>query len=217
MYLNSNPKIYYEKTGNGKPLILLHGNKEDHTIFHELSEALKNDFTIYLVDTRGHGKSEKTTEYHYKDMAEDVLKIIQYEGIENPSIFGFSDGGIIALLCAIKSPGSFDKIITAGANITVDGLGRLSQIGMMLSYWITKDKRTKMMLNEPNISKQELSKITCPVLVLAGENDLIKEKHTKMIAENIVHSTLQIFPKKTHGNYVVHTDFLAKIIKNFIK
>lgn len=216
MFLNTAPKIYYKKIGSGKPLILLHGNKENHTIFNELCETLKHDFTLYLIDSRGHGQSETVHEYHYSDMADDVIRLVEQEKIENPCVFGFSDGGIIALLCAIKAPDCFDKIITAGANFTVDGLKRMSLFGMSISYFITRDQRTKMMLKEPNISQSELLKIKCPALILAGENDLIKEKHTKQLAKSIQNSTLKIFPKKTHGNYIVHSDFLTDTIKNFI-
>ena len=69
MFTKSLPQIYYEKCGTGKPIILVHGNKEDHTIFTKLMNSLKNHFTIYAVDNRGHGKSDKTNTYHYNDMA----------------------------------------------------------------------------------------------------------------------------------------------------
>ena len=60
MFTKSPPEIYYEKIGTGKPLILLHGNKEDHTIFNKLTASLKNSFTVYSIDSRGHGKSSST-------------------------------------------------------------------------------------------------------------------------------------------------------------
>ena len=72
------------------------------------------------------------------------------------------------------------------------------------------------MLYEPNISLTELQRITIPVHVLAGEKDVIKLNHTKLIAENIKNSTLEIIPKENHGSYVVHSDKLYKIIKKYI-
>lgn len=216
MFTQSQPKIYYDKIGTGKPLILVHGNKETHKIFDKLIDALKDSFAIYAVDSRGHGQSDKVSEYHYADMADDILRLIEEEGIEKPSLFGFSDGGIIGILCAVKASAKFDKIIAAGANITVNGLKTIPLTGMRLNYLITKNSLTKMMLKEPNIPISELKKVTCPVLVLAGEWDIIKEKHTRMIAENIRNAQLMIFRRKGHGDYIVHNSFTAQTIKNFL-
>ena len=62
MLTKKSPKIYFEKTGNGKPLILIHGNKEDHHIFDGVIPLLENDFTVYAVDSRCHGESESVKE-----------------------------------------------------------------------------------------------------------------------------------------------------------
>lgn len=217
MLTKSTPHIYFEKCGNGKPLILVHGNKEDHTIFNKLINALKNNFTVYAIDSRGHGKSDKASTFHYSDMADDVLRLIDELQLGKPCFYGFSDGGIIGLLCAIKRNNVFDKMIISGANITPKGLKAHIRIGMKLSYIFTRDSRTKMMLCEPNITADELKKITCPTLVLAGEFDIIAERETKAIANNIPNSALKILKDKHHGDYVVNSDFLKDIIIEFNK
>ena len=66
-------ELFYEKYGSGKPIILIHGNGEDHSIFDEIIPLLSNYFTVYAVDLRGHGKSSKINEYNYQDMADDIL------------------------------------------------------------------------------------------------------------------------------------------------
>lgn len=210
------PEIYYKKTGNGKPLILLHGNKEDHHIFDELVEALKNDFTIYAVDSRGHGKSGNAEEYHYSDMADDILDLIEKEQLDKPYFYGFSDGAIIGLLCAIKQD-CFSKLMLSGANTKPSGLKPLCLLGMVFSYVFSRDKRTKMMLREPNITALELSKISCPTLVLAGEFDIIKLSDTQFIYNNIKNASLEIIKGKNHGNYIVHKTFLKDKMKEFFK
>lgn len=210
------PEIYYKKTGNGKPLILLHGNKEDHHIFDELVEALKNDFTIYAVDSRGHGKSGNAEEYHYYDMADDILDLIEKEQLDKPYFYGFSDGAIIGLLCAIKQD-CFSKLMLSGANTKPSGLKPLCLLGMVFSYVFSRDERTKMMLREPNITALELSKISCPTLVLAGEFDIIKLSDTQFIYNNIKNASLEIIKGKNHGNYIVHKTFLKDKMKEFFK
>lgn len=213
----SAPEIYYEKCGSGKPLILLHGNKEDHTIFNKLINALKDSFTIYALDSRGHGKSGSIDEFHYSDMADDVLNLIDELKLDKPCFYGFSDGGIIGLLCCIKRPDAFEKMIISGANITTKGLKFPFRIGSKISYFFTRDKRTKMMLTEPNITVDELKSIKCPTLVLAGEFDMICEKETRIIAEHIPNSTLNIIKGRGHGDYVVNSDFLKNIITEYLK
>ena len=99
MYIQLNSQVIcYEKTGEGSPVILIHGNKGDHHTFDALAETMSNYHTVYAMDSRGYGESATPKEYHYKDMAEDVINLINALDIEKPYLIGFSDGGIIALL-----------------------------------------------------------------------------------------------------------------------
>ena len=68
--------LEYSKEGTGEPLILLHGNGEDHHIFDKLAEKLKEKFTVYAIDSRNHGKSSMTDDYSYETMAEDIFSFI---------------------------------------------------------------------------------------------------------------------------------------------
>ena len=98
----SKVNLYYEKYGEGQPLILLHGNGENHKIFEKSIAVLKEHFTVYALDSRGHGYSSPVDELHYEDMADDVHEFICKLQLKKPIIYGFSDGGIIALLVGIK-------------------------------------------------------------------------------------------------------------------
>ena len=73
-----------------------------------------------------------------------------------------------------------------------------------------------MMVKEPNISIKDLEKINIPTYVLAGKKDVIKEEHTRLIAENIKNSTLEIVPKENHSSYIVHSEKIYNIIKKYI-
>jgi len=72
------------------------------------------------------------------------------------------------------------------------------------------------MLSEPHITQEDLNKITIPVLVLAGQRDMIYLEDTRLIAENIANSTLTILEKETHSSYVYNNDKLLSAIKEFI-
>ena len=78
MYIDiNNVKLYYDVVGTGSPLILIHGNGESHEIFDEAVKLLSEHFTCYLLDSRGHGQSQKVSEYHYADMAEELVKRVK--------------------------------------------------------------------------------------------------------------------------------------------
>ena len=118
MYIGVNGiQLYYEKTGHGRPLIMVHGNSEDHTIFKEAVEVLKEHFTCYTPDSRGHGQSSPCRELHYKDMAQDMIAFMTELDLQDVAFYGFSDGGIIGLLAAMECK-RITNLVVSGANIT---------------------------------------------------------------------------------------------------
>lgn len=218
MYIQLNSQVIcYEKTGEGSPVILIHGNKGDHHTFDPLTEVMSREHTVYAMDSRGYGESATPKEYHYKDMANDVINLIKALDIEKPYLLGFSDGGIIALLVAIKASSLLGGIICCGANLTPDGLHRKDLREIKKEYKKTNDPKTLMMLQEPDISVSDLGRISVPAMIIAGENDCIREKETMRIAQGIPDSGLQILPGENHYSYVVGTDILYRYIRGFIR
>lgn len=212
----NNININYEVFGEGQPIILLHGNSETHKVFDKLIDCLKKDYTVYAVDSRCHGESEDTKEISYDLMAEDVIAFIKALGLEKPILYGFSDGGIVGLLIAIKAPDLLSKLIVSGANINPNGLQDINLLFYRIANLVSKNKLVKMMVTEPDIKPYQLNKISIPVYVLAGEKDLIKQKHTSLIADSIPNSTLEIIKNETHGSYIVHSDKIYYIIRKYI-
>lgn len=218
MYIQLDSQVlYYEKEGEGDPLILLHGNGEDHTIFDTMIPHLVPHFTVYSLDSRGCGLSSPSTEYHYEDMASDVAKLINAIDIGRPSILGFSDGGIIALLCAIHHPKLVDKLIICGANTSPKGLTFKGKHLIKSEYRKTKSDMVKMMLREPDITDAQLSQIRSRTLVFAGEKDIIKPSDTKKIASLIQDAKLDIIPGADHSSYIIHSDMIAPKVVDFLK
>lgn len=204
--------LYYEKTGTGVPLIMLHGNGEDHTIFNKATAVLKKHFTVYAIDTRGHGKSSPVDELHYEDMANDVYEFICKLNLEKPIVYGFSDGGIVALILAIKHPEAISRIVASGVNTQPNGLNTINLLIYKITYFFTRAKRIKLMLTEPNITNTQLNNIKIPVSVTGGSKDMIKQSHLKHIADNIPNSALTIFNGELHGSYVVNSTKIADFI-----
>lgn len=205
-------ELYYEVQGSGQPLIMAHGNGETHKIFDKAIEILKNSFTVYAVDTRGHGESAAVSEYHYDDIAEDFYRFIEKLNIEKPVFYGFSDGGIVGLILASRYPQLFSRLIVSGANLRPDGI-RGSWLWLFKAiYNKTKEPKMRMMLEEPDITAGELADITAPTTVLCGRRDMVKRAHSKEIAHGIANSEFRVIPWSGHGGYIVHSRRIAKII-----
>lgn len=209
-------KLYYEEYGNGTPIVLLHGNQETHEIFDQLISQLKSNYKVYAIDSRCHGKSENPKEISYDLMCDDIIEFIKALHIQQPILYGFSDGGIIGLLIAIKEPTLLSNLIISGTNITPDAVFPIFTIIGKTIYFFTRSKYFKMMLNEPNIPVEDLQKISIPVHVLAGEKDVIRYEHTKLIAENIKNSTLEIIKGEGHGSYIIHSDKIYPILQKYL-
>ena len=204
-------ELYYEVKGNGRPLLMVHGNGEDHTIFDEASEILKDRFTVYLVDSRDHGQSTKVSDLHYSDMADDLLVFLNDLDLKDVTFYGFSDGGILGLLLAQKTD-RISRLIVSGANMTPNGVKGWLKTVIKIMYFFNKDSKLRMMLREPNITAEELSSIKVPTTVIAGEKDLVIRKETEAIAAAIPGSKLRIIKGEGHGSYIVHKTAVADLI-----
>lgn len=210
-------ELYYEVTGQGRPLIMIHGNGEDHHIFDIANQELKKYFQVYLVDSRGHGSSSKINSYHYQDMALDVREMIIQLDLKDVIYYGYSDGGVVGLLLASQYPQLISKLIVSGANLHPRGVAQECYQEMKTEYKKTKSPLIKMMLEEPHIDSRDLKQIQASTLILAGEHDLILEEHTRKIARHIPRSQLEIIPGEDHGSYIVDSRKIAHYIIDFIK
>lgn len=196
---------FYIEQGTGFPLILLHGNGEDVHYFEHQMAPFAQHFRVIAVDTRGHGKTPRgEAPFTTRQFAEDLLAFMDRLSIEKAHILGFSDGGNIAMVFAMAHPERVEKLILNGANLDASGVKKTIQIPIEFGYRIAKlcarkkpEARRKaellgLMVNDPDVKPEELTAIQNPTLVLAGDNDMIKESHTRLIARSIPGAELAI-------------------------
>lgn len=214
-------RFFYAVEGKGKPVILIHGNGGSHndleTTQRQLAQA---GYLVYAMDSRGQGANEKLAEYHYKDMASDMLAFINAKKIERPAVFGWSDGGIIALELESAHPGTCSLIVTSGANITATNAidpKVFDEIFGSVENVDSLPPLVKMMCLEPNMTATDMARIAIPVLVCAGEHDLILPEHTKLIAESLPKGELKIIADEDHGSYIWHNPMMGEILIDFFK
>lgn len=211
-----NVSIYYEIYGKGDPMIFIHGNQEDHHIFDTLIDALKDSYQIYALDSRNHGQSSKHTDFSYEAMTNDLYEFITMLEIKNPTVLGFSDGGVLALKLAIKAPNIANKLILCGVNYDVKGIKKSAYNEMLSAYKKTHNPLVKLMLDHPHISKKKIKNIEIKTLIVVGENDVIKLRHTRSLHHMIKDSSLLILDHKTHDDYITNSDVLKTMIKKFV-
>ncbi len=221
----NNVSLVYQRIGHAsaKPIILLHGNGGSHSDLSLMAQQLDSaGYLVYALDSRGQGANAPLTEYHYTDMAEDVYAFCMALHTEKPAVFGWSDGGIVALLAEIRHPGLFSAIAISGANITPDGIMGFEEMRRTmttdsLGNPVTPAPLMQMMLTEPHISPTELGTIPCPTLVVAGEHDLISEEHTRLIAGSIPHGTLLLLAGEDHGSHIRQNTKMGKVLIDYLR
>ena len=198
-----NFSLNFTEKGYGAPLILLHGNGESSGYFVNQIDRFANEYRVIAVDTRGHGASPRGNKpFTLETFADDLKNLLDSLNIEKANILGFSDGGNIAVIFALKYPERVASLVLNGANLFPSGLKSsflipvkvLFAVFSLLSHFSRRAKRRSellyLMAKQPNIQPERLSGIKCPVLVIAGTQDVIKEKHTKLIAASLPDSSL---------------------------
>lgn len=204
--------LYYQEKGSGTPFVLLHGNSQDGSYFKSQIDYFSNNYKMIVVDTRGHGKSPRgNAPFTMNQFVEDLHNLLKKLKLSQVILLGFSDGANIAMKFAIKYPEKIKALILDDGNLNTNGVKITTQFFIELGYKMTKifSKKSEiakrnmellgLMVNEPNIKTEELHSIKIPTLVIAGENDIIKESHTREIADNIPNAKLSIIK----GNHFI--------------
>lgn len=212
-YVSSNGvRIYYETYGEGEPLLLLHGNGGSINSFAGQIPEFARKYKVIAVDTRGQGNSIDTTTLHfsYDLFAADIKNLLDTLQLKQVNIVGWSDGGNTGLILAAQHPVYVKQLVTMGANLNPSDTAvqkkvltkTRKDIKKLRAMPTTANKVTErlleMLLQEPHILAEDLGKITARTLVMAGSEDLVREDHTRFIADHIPHASLIILKGQTH-------------------
>ena len=145
-----------------------------------------------------------------EQLAKDILFLLDDLGIDKVMAVGFSDGANILMRAAVLQPQRFQKLVLAGGNLNPWGVKLTVQVPCVLGYWTcglmglfhqrakAKAKILGLMVREPHMAPEELKAVSCSVLVLAGEKDLIRKGHTIMIAKNLPNASLHFVKGADH-------------------
>ena len=239
-------KMHYKVYGKGDPIILLHGSLESMEDWDKQVPELSKKYKVITVDSRGHGQTTFTDrKMDYILLSEDISALMVDLKIDSAFIVGFGDGGITGLYLSLNHPEKVRRLVAIGANYKVDTTAVYSEILDKVKAWdddkmyqfvrnhfkgyqnfgqinqFTQRMRT-MLLTEPNLTIADLKKIGCPVLLIAGDHDIIKIDHTNAMFENIPNAYMSIIPGTKHypqkeSSLLVNSIILDFINKKFAK
>jgi len=218
-------QLYYETYGSGLPLIMLHGNGGSIEAFRNQIPFFEKYYHVIAIDSRLQGRSGGSADtLSYDMMAADFNGLLDYLHIDSADVLGWSDGGIDGLIMGMNYPAKVRKLAVSGANIVPDTTamyaadleGMRKTAGNVASS--PKDRiLNRMMIYQPQIPFSELRKIQCPVLVMAGDKDMIKPGHTLKIYQSITHASLCIFPDSYHHVCQQHPALFNETVLTFFK
>lgn len=223
-------KIYCEIYGSGKPLLMIHGNGGSIASFRENIPYFSKKYKVIVADSRSQGKSKDLNDsLSFEMMADDEAALLDELHIDSAYVLGWSDGGINALLLAMRHPEKVIKLASTGANLWPDSTAIKPSVWKedKIYYESSKNKNfiTEAEKNawklflldwfQPNISLAALHVIKCPSLIISGDHDVINIEHTVQIYKNIPLAYLWIVPDSGHGTLIEHKDEFNKNVDRF--
>lgn len=211
---------YHEIHGDGEPLLLLHGGYCSIENLRPLGDGLADAYRVHAPERVGHGRTaDREGPFSYTAGVGETLAYLDAVGLESAHVVGFSDGAILGLMLAIEHPTRVRSLVSISGNVDTDAFvsDELAAHTMTAEASAQLDreyadlspdgpehgeavvaKLTRMWLTEPQITPEALATITAPVLVMAGDHDMVRPDHTLEIVQAIPGAQLAIVPGAGH-------------------
>lgn len=106
-------KLNYKELGSGEPLIILHGLLGSLDNWQTLARQYAEQYHVYYIDQRNHGRSPHTDTHSYPEMVEDLKEFMEQQGLDSAHLLGHSMGGKVVMEFALKYPDKVKSLIVA--------------------------------------------------------------------------------------------------------
>lgn len=221
-----------EHSGKGEPVVLLHGGLSSTESWDYLVLPALKRRHVFAYDRTAHGRTKiREGFYHFDFQVDEAIAYLE-DVVQKPAhLIGWSDGAIIALLVAIKRPDLVKSLVSIGGNYHYDcGLSlefiqdtseeeyakfetRSGQPRAILDQ--IKKKAFDVWASEPTMTTAQLATISCPVLVLAGDDEPFSLAHTVSLFESLQDGRLAVIPGSSHSFVKEKPELLQAMIKDF--
>jgi len=235
-------KTWYDEEGSGEPLVLLHGGLSPNETWGPQMPEFAKQFRVFAPERRGHGHTPDVDgPFSYDDMASDTVGFLEAV-LDGPAgLVGWSDGGIIGLIVAMRRPDLVRKLVAISANFDMTGVPEEIQsqffsmqpdsedLAMLRSmyeaaspdgpeHWpVVFAKIIEMASRGPRIPPSELKRIAAPTLIVAGDDDVVSLEHTIELFGSIPTAELAIVPGTSHFLTMEKPDVVNRLILDFIQ
>ncbi len=191
-------QMYYEVSGQGKPIVVLHGAYMDIPTMGGIIPKLAETHRVYALEFQGHGRTTDIDRpITYENLADDVAAFMDAVKLEKADIFGYSMGGQAALQLAIRHPAKVDKLVAASVAYDLRGwqpvytafIPQMSVEGFLQMPFFKEQADRKpgfrnliakliQLEKEPMAWEAGVKQLKMPVLVIAGDADVSTLEHT---------------------------------------
>jgi pimeloyl-ACP methyl ester carboxylesterase len=194
-------QMYYEVSGQGDPLIVLHGAYMNIPTMGEIVPKLAASHRVYALELQGHGR---TTDINrpitYQNLADDVAAFMDSVGLRKADVFGYSMGSIAGLQVAIRHPAKVGKLVVASGSYDIEGWqpefkAAIPQMTVEMIVQMPFAEDYKKLAANPNgfpelarkliaLEKEpmawaaDVKGIKSPVLIIAGDADVATLEHS---------------------------------------
>ena len=217
--------IYYAVRGGGPELVFLHGGGDsgERSFVHQL-DVFSEHHHIVAPDQVGQGRTPDVPgPLSYTAMMEDTAELLRVLKLRHVDVVGFSDGGILALMLAVRHPELVRRVVVSGVNIFPEGL-RPDDLEELRATEIPTpttidEKLTHLWLTSPTeveLNLGLLARISQPVLVISGDRDAITLEHTLKIFHALPNAELCVLPGTDHATFSGRSEWLNPIISSFL-
>ena len=194
-------KMYYEVSGEGDPLIVLHGAYMNISSMGAIIPKLAESHKVYALELQGHGRTNDIDRpITYPNLADDVAAFMDAVGIKKADVFGYSMGAVAGLQVAIRHPQKVDQLVTASVAYDVEGWQPVFKdfipkmtVEMLADMPFEADYR-KLAANpdgfralaekliqlekEPMAWEADVKAMKTPVLIISGDADVATLEHS---------------------------------------
>ena len=109
-------RLYYEEEGDGEPLLLVSGQRQDHTFWDGIRDDFSDHYRVIVYDNRGAGQSDKPTDppYSTRGFARDAVALLDRLGVSRAHVYGHSMGGRICQWLGIDHGERIGALVLGG-------------------------------------------------------------------------------------------------------
>ena len=245
-------RMYYEVSGQGDPLVVLHGAYMNIPAMGTIIPRLAETHQVYAIEMQGHGRTADIDRpITYENLADDVAAFMDAVGFNRADVFGYSMGAAAGLQLAIRHPEKVDQLIAASVSYDESGwqpemVAMIPQMSpemfvgspMEAAYRELSPnpegfrafvEKLIALEHEPMEWEEEVRNLEAPVLLIAGDADVVTLEHTVAMfrllgggamgdmGQPLPASRLAILPATSHTAVIGQVDLLMGLVEPFLQ